>query len=125
MFTSQEIIPKGFSSTLHQLDKLETTLAPLPGYLAYLNGEEVASSVLPASVKDDIALNEETEVIPPELANYVLNPNWMAANHQKELGDESQSPQSGEESVNRPEVEDGKCTLQGDVDDDAKSYALC
>ncbi|KAK1587931.1 hypothetical protein Q3G72_018368 [Acer saccharum] len=84
MNTLIEIIPKGFSSTLHQLDQLETTLAPLPGYLAYLNGEEVASSVLPAS---------ETEVIPPELANYVLNPNWTAENHQKELRDESQSPQ--------------------------------
>ncbi|KAK4855569.1 hypothetical protein QYF36_008599 [Acer negundo] len=67
----------------------------------------------------------ETEVIPPELANYVLNPNWMAAKHQKELGDESQSPQSGKESVNKPEVEDEKCTLQGDADDVTKSYALC
>ncbi|KAK3206453.1 hypothetical protein Dsin_020499 [Dipteronia sinensis] len=122
MNTLIEIIPEGFSSTS---DQLETTLAPLPGHLTYLNGEELASSVLPASVKHDIALNEETEVIPEELANYVINPNWMPTNHQKELRDEPQSPQGGEESVNKPETEDGKCTLQEDADDDANSYALC
>ncbi|KAL5750435.1 hypothetical protein ACOSP7_025038 [Xanthoceras sorbifolium] len=116
-FTGVEIIPDAISSSSPQPDLLATTLAPnLPGSLANLTGQEVGSSVLAASRKNDIASNEETEPTPLGFANNVLNPIWVAENNLEEQWDESQSAQSDGESVNKSDLQDGNCSLHGDVD---------